>query len=299
MSTLTKQKLCLIAGSYDLPVMLAKSALKKGDDIVCFAVTEQAYNNLKDIVETYKFSPIEVYQMVDKAKELGITEVTFIGKVPKMSFFKNLHKLDSRLVKTVKEVANLSDDTIHEFLANLAEKEFGITIVEQTKYLKELFPSKQVFSHRQPNLGELREIEYGISTAKEIARLDIGQVVVANNKTIVAIEGIEGTNACIKKAKKLVRPFGLLGILFNIFSLFSKKKENNETMLSRNGNITVCKVSRPNQDPRFDIPTVGLGTLQAAGKNSIVAFEANEVFFVNQREAIEYANKNNICLLAV
>lgn len=298
MSTLVKQKLCLVAGSYDLPILLAKSALKQGDDIVCFAVTSQAYQNLKDIVPTYRFTPVEVYQMIDKAKELGVTEITFIGKVPKMSFFKNLHKLDPRLVQIVKDVANLNDDTIHEFLSNLAEKEFGIKVVEQTKYLREFFPTKQVFSQRQPNLGELREIEYGIGIAKEIARLDIGQVVIVNNKTVVAIEGIEGTNACIKKAKKLVRPFGLLGALFNLLNIFFKKtpKDNG---LKRNGNITICKVSRPNQDPRFDIPTLGLGTLQAAGKNSIVAFEANEVFFVNQKEAIEFANKNNICLLAV
>lgn len=265
-----KTKLCLIAGNGELPTLLANSAISQGVDLTVFAVTKDAYKNLKDKYQTFKFAPTEIFQMVDHLKEHGISKLTFIGKVPKLDFFKNIHKLDPRIMSLVKDLSNLKDDSLHLALADfLAEQ--GLEIINQTQYLKDLFPAAQIFTNRAPGAEEQQDINFGIEMAKGIAALDIGQTVVVNNRSPLAIEAIEGTNECIKRAKKL----------------------------AQGKPIIVCKVSKPKQDQRFDIPTVGLETVKTAGKDSIIAFEAKETFFVNQKEAIDFANKNNICIIAI
>ena len=154
------------------------------------------------------------------------------------------------------------------------EQEQGFKVIDQTLFLREHFPDEKIFTKRQPSDIELLEVDYGLKMAKAIGGLDIGQTVVVQNKSIIAVEAIEGTDRCIKRAIKT------LGWL-------NPKK-----------NITVCKVSKPCQDNRFDVPAVGLKTLKCMTKNSILAFEAGETFFLNSEEAIQYANKMNICILS-
>ena len=110
--------------------------------------------------------------------------------------------------------------------------------------------------------------------AKANAALDIGQTVITRNKSVIAVEAIEGTNKCISRAKKLIGIF------------------------DRNKKIYVSKVSKPNQDKRFDIPTIGLETIKAMPKGSYLAFEANETFFIDQEDSIKLANRKNICIAA-
>ena len=264
-----KTKLCLIAGDGELPVQLVESAIKAGVEMTCFAVTKEAYSNLKSITKTFRFSVVEIFPGLEKLKELDIQKITFIGKVPKLEFFKNLHKLDKKLLDLVMSLKDLRDDSLHNILSDFAS-EHGLEIVEQTKYLKHLFPNKQIFTERKPTEEELEEINFGMNLAKAMAANDVGQTVVIQNKSPLAIEAIEGTKECIKRGRKL----------------------------SNGKPITVCKVSKPNQDQRFDVPTVGLGTLKEAGKSCIIALEANETFFINQKEAIKYANENNICIIS-
>lgn len=267
-------RICLIAGNGQLPVMLTENAIKEGVDVFCFAVTSEAYRNLKRITPTFKFALTDAFAMIDKAKELGITHGTSIGKIPKLEFFKNIHKLDPKIVAMLTELINLNDDSLHNFLVDKLENEYGFKFIEQTRFLQELFPAAQIFSKRKPTDDEMSEINYGMAMAKELARLDVGQTAVIQNKSVIAFEAIEGTDECIKRAKKLV----------------SKTK---------NKNITVCKVSKPNQDQRFDIPTVGWRTIKQAGSDSIIAFEANETFFINEAKLLDYVDEHNICLLAV
>ncbi len=141
--------------------------------------------------------------------------------------------------------------------------------------MQELFPSAQCFIKRTLTEEELEEAEFGLKMAKGIGELDIGQTVVISNKSVIAVEAIEGTNACIKRSLKN----------FNFFQ--------------RNRKITVAKTSKPNQDPRFDVPTVGAATIKAMPKGSNLVFEANETFFVNKDEAIRIADQNNISVTAI
>ncbi len=268
-------KLVLVAGQGELPDLLAASATKEGIEIIVLALNDATYNRIKKHYLCFKYSPIEVFAMLDKCREYNAKYITFIGKVPKLDFFKSIHKLDKRLLQQISKLKNLNDDSLHLKLVDFLYEEAGLTVIDQTKYLRDRFPSAQVLTNRQPTNEELEEINYGLGMAKGIAALDIGQTVVVKNRSVIAVEAIEGTNACIKRA--IVK----LGI-------FAKSKT-----------VTVCKVAKPNQDNRFDVPTVGLKTLKVMSPGSILAFEANETFFVEQEQAIDYANKNNICIVSV
>ncbi len=267
-------KLALVAGYGELPIKLAKSAIAEGIEVIALALNNETYRQLKSITKTYKFNPIDIFQMIEVIQTNKIKHLTMIGKVPKLDFFKDLHRLDLRLLAKVKELKDMNDDSLHHRLADFLEQEYGLTIIDQTKYLRDLFPGSQTFTKRQASTEELETIEFSLSRAKGLAALDIGQTVVAQNKAITAVEAIEGTNECIKRAKELMH-----------------KKKQSSTMI-------VCKVSKPNQDNRFDVPTVGLKTLKAIGKDAILAFEAGECFFIDQEKAIAYADKNNICIIA-
>jgi len=268
------KKLGLLAGSGELPLALIRSALKENVEIVCFALNKKTYQQAKDLCPSFLFSPIEVFQILEQIKKLDIKQLSFIGKVEKLDFFRNIHRLDLRLVAELKKLQNFSDDSLHFRIVDFLEKEHGLQIIDQTLFLKEFFPQAQVFTSRKPSTEELVEIDFGFSMAKSIGELDIGQTVIIQNKAVIAVEAIEGTNNCIKRASKLG----------------SKDKQHS---------LIVCKVSKPNQDKRFDVPTVGLGTITRMPANSILAFEAGETFFVDQQASIKLAERKGITIIAV
>lgn len=270
-----KEKVGLIAGYGELPQLAAKALTEKGFHVICCALTDSTYKLLKDEYETYKYSPVEILKALDLAKKLEIKKILFIGKVLKLDFFKNLHKLDLKLLSRLKEFSDFSDDSIQLRLAKYLEQEHGLEILDQTKYLRSLFPAAQIFTKRSPTEDEWEEINYGLKIAKSIAAEDIGQTAIVSNRSIYAIEAIEGTDKCIQRAKRL------------------------KTFWDKNKDIFVCKVAKPNQDQRFDVPTIGLGTVKSIQKNGFIAFEAGETFFVNQKETIAYANQNNISIISV
>lgn len=274
MVTKVKTKLALVAGRGELPVKLAYSARKAGVDLLVLALNPEVYQKLIADFEVHLFSPVDVRPMLELVKVKCIQEVCFIGKVPKLDFFKNIHRLDSDLLTKVKALSNLNDDSLHLRLLEFLEQEHGLKVIDQTQYLRDFFPGEQTLSKRQLTEDELDEIQYGLKMAKEIARLDIGQTIVVKNKAVIAVEAIEGTNNAIKRAA-------------GSFGWFRDKR------------LTVCKVSKPNQDNRFDVPTVGLETIKVIPRNSILAIEAEQTFFVDQEQAIELADKKNIALCSL
>ncbi len=270
-----KDTLAIIAGNGELPYLLASSALEESRPVLAIALSREAERRLETLkIEIYRYAPVEVYSILNLLQRKSIQELVFIGKVPKLEFFKSLHRLDSSLMQKLHSLPDLHDDTLHYALLDFIEKEHGLRIADQTHYLRKYFPPAQNFTKRQISAEELSEIRYGLSIAKTLGSLDIGQTAVIQNKSVLAVESIEGTNACIKRARALVR-------------------------WSPNPRVIVCKSSKPNQDPRFDVPTVGLQTLRSMGKGDILAIEASETMFLNQKEAITRANQNNIAIISV
>lgn len=277
-----KKKIALIAGYGELPSAMIESALSQDIDITAILLTNKNLKSVRKILpeeKVIKVIPTEVYKILETIKALGIEEIVFLGKVPKLEFFQHLPKMDSKIIKRIKSLENTNDDTLHNLVIEIVE-EHGLRVGDQTKYLKKFFPGEQIFTKSKPSEKQLEELRFGLKTAKSIAALDIGQSVLVRNGSVIAVEAIEGTDQCIKRAKNL---FSILNFLFR----------------KNLGSLILCKCSKPNQDKRFDVPTLGLRTLKTLGPNSIVAFEAGEVMFLDQKASIDYANKKNISIISL
>lgn len=268
----SNNKLAIIAGNGELTALLAKSAEEQGFDTVGVAITEESSRNLEGICnKVYRFFPGQVKKMLDLLKDEMIHQVVFIGKVPKLDLLRNVHKLDWLAFKNLARLTNLNDDSIHGGITDLL-KEHNVKILPQTMFLKHLFLEKEILSKRKPTLEERVDIEYGYNVAKKVASLGIGQTVVVKNKMILAIEAIEGTDEAIKRGCSLAKD-----------------------------EVVVVKVSKPNQDEHFDMPTVGEKTIETLAKNGcgVLAVEANKTILIDKERATSVADRYNVCLIAV
>ena len=232
----------------------------------------KALARIKDIpIHWTHFGDGEELLKIKKVLETeGIKQLTFIGKVSK-SLVVRRPKFDSLAIEFLKQATRLNDDAIMLFLVDELRK-LGITVLDQTIFIKNLMVPRGVLGKIQPTEAQLSDVEYGYKIAKEMGELDIGQSVVIKDRMIMAIEAIEGTDKCIKRGCKL------------------GKKDS-----------VIVKVSKPKQDKRFDIPAFGLKTLKTMKryKAKLIAVEANETILVDYEKTIEFADKNNIVVMAV
>jgi len=270
MDTILSQKLGLIAGEGELPMLFAESARKQGFEVVAVSVMPSNTKKLKTACDrVYTKGPGEVQAMIDIMKGEGVNQITFLGKVHKGLLFRPI--LDARARKMIKDVKRLNDDAV---MLRIVEELDGedISVLDQTIFLKDFFPAKGVICKVQPTEEQMNDIEYGFHIAKEIGRIDLGQSVVVQDRMVLAVETIEGTDKTIERGCKM----GSKG-------------------------ATVVKVSKPEQDKRFDVPTVGLRTMQTMKKHGakVLAIEAGETFAVELDKMIEFANRNKMVFIAV
>jgi DUF1009 family protein len=273
-SGVTTGVLGLISGEGKLPALLARSAKDKGYKVIAMALSEAAEMQVAPHADkTILIAPGQIGRNISLIKKEGAKEIVFIGKVPKINLLRQLHKLDWLAVKELSKLPNFNDDTIQFAVGDIMEAQ-GLKVLTQTEFLRHLFPEIGVLTSCQPTAEEYADIEYGMGVARELARLDIGQTVVVKDRMILALEAIEGTDEAIKRAVKLAR-----------------------------GPVVVCKVSKPNQDQRFDIPAVGMNTLSSMiidnpNPGGVLAVEAHETLVVEQKEMAEYARANNISIVS-
>ena len=265
------KKLGLIAGDGKLQVILARSAANSGFKIVAISLSPDNRALLSNHCEkVYSFGPGELQKIADTLHLEEITQLSFVGKVHKGLLFKN-PRLDMRALKLLKQKKKLNDDAVMQAVIDELEKE-QIIVLDQTIFLKELLAVKGVIGKFEPTKEQMLDIEYGFHIAKEIGKLDLGQTVVVKNKMILAVETIEGTDKAIERGCKLAK-----------------------------SGAVIVKVSKPKQDKRFDIPTVGLKTLKAMAKYKakILAIESGETFIAQKDKMIEFANKNKMVIISV
>lgn len=261
----------LIAGDGELPVKFAQNAKKSGFEVVAISLSNQNRNELKKICDkVYALGAGEVIKIRETLVENNVKQVTFLGKVSKGILLTN-PRLDSEAIGLLKKALRLNDDAVME-LALEALAKGGISVLDQTLFIQNLMVPKGVLTKKQPTQTQIQDVEYGYEIAKQMGDLDIGQSVVIKDKMIMAIEAIEGTDCAIERGGKLAKKDAI-----------------------------VVKVSKPNQDKRFDIPTVGLRTLKNMKKvkANVLAVEANETIIVQQEKMIEFADKNNIIVMAI
>ncbi len=271
-STMT---LGIVAGEGKLPSLVAQSAKSRGYRVIGMALSEDALALIEPHAhKTYLIAPGQLGRNVGLFKKEGCGSAVFIGKVPKLNLLRQLHKFDWTAVKELSKLPNFNDDTIQFHMGDFVEAH-GVKVLTQREFLVHLFPEIGSLTSRQLTIEEYADIEYGMGVAREIARLDIGQTVVVRDRMIVALEAIEGTDEAIKRAVKLSR-----------------------------GPVVVCKVSKPNQDQRFDVPTVGMSTLRSmlredgTASGSILVVEAKETLVVDREEMVAFAEKHGIAIVS-
>lgn len=262
----------LIAGIGKLPIAFLREAKRYGHRVVTVAVVEETEPELEQ--ESDVFQRIHVLKLNSVIQALvaqGVTEATMIGKVTKEILFKGMRLPDMRALKLLHRLHNQKDDTIMLALVEELAKD-GIEVVDQTRYLQDLMPDVQVFTKRQPTDAEWEDIRFGFETAKSMGAMDIGQTVVVARKAVMAIEAIEGTDACIMRG----------------------------CALARKGAVVV-KTAKPNQDTRFDVPAIGMRTLESLLENAgeVIAIEAKRTLFVDQEDVIALADRKGVCICAV
>ncbi|NLF82982.1 MAG: LpxI family protein [Candidatus Gastranaerophilales bacterium] len=280
MDTILSKKIGLIAGEGELPARLAKSAKEQGFEIVAISVIPSNKKALQEVCsKVYSKGPGEVQAMIDIMKGEGVNQISFIGKVHKGLLFRPI--LDARAKKMMRDVKRLNDDAVMLRIIDELEKE-NISVLDQTIFLKDFFPNKGLIGNIQPTESQMIDIEYGFQIAKEIGRLDLGQSVVVQNRMILAAETIEGTDKAIERGCKMAK-----GGIENLF----RKSEG----------ATVVKVSKPEQDKRFDVPAVGLRTMQTMKRfgANVLAIEAGETFVIERERMVEFADRHGIVFIAV
>jgi len=266
------KRIGLLAGVGGLPVEFARAARGMGFTVIAVGVVPGVNPDLNNIADTtYHIGVGQLDEIITTLQREGVREITMLGKVTKELMFTGTVALDRRMQKVLASLPDNSDDTI--MLAFV--KEFlgaGFQILDQTALLKTLMPAPGVLTSREPSKQEQADMEFGFKMAKEMGGLDIGQTVVVKKCAVMAVEAIEGTDACIRRGGELGR-----------------------------GGITVAKTAKPSQDQRFDVPTVGLATLKTMCEVGAVALviEAGKVLLIDRDKVLQMANDHNITILAM
>lgn len=257
----------LIAGSGRIPIILADSIKKNGLDITAISLDENVSRELEKYTDkVYSFAPTQIGKIISRLHDEEIKEVVIVGKVEKGLLYKNL-KFDLRSIKILSKLKDRHDATILLAIVNELAGE-GIKVLPQTKYLSHLlFPSGNL-TKRKPSENEEEDIIFGMHIVEKIAELDISQTIVLKDRAILAVEAIEGTTEAIRRG----------------------------TSISKGA--VIVKTSKRNQDPRFDIATVGIETIKVMteGKASCLAIKAGRTFLVDKEETVRMADEAGISI---
>jgi len=272
----------LIAGWGDYPLVVAEALKEQGRGVCCLGVIGHADPQLAELCDEFHFSGLARFgRTIRYFKRQGITEATMAGKIFKVRLFRRFgwlrHLPDLRTVRMFfhhfwTRQKDCKDDTLLRAIVDEFAAE-GILFRPATDYAPELLVTGGRLTRGTPSEKQWKDIRFGWQVAKELGRLDIGQSVAVKNQTVLAVEAIEGTDACIRRAGELCR----------------------------SGGFVVVKTAKPQQDMRFDVPTIGLGTLQTMLESgaTVLAVEAERTIILHEAELIELANHNRLVIVAL
>ncbi|HUT84349.1 MAG TPA: UDP-2,3-diacylglucosamine diphosphatase LpxI [Thermodesulfobacteriota bacterium] len=262
----------LIAGNGRFPLLLAQTVKKQGRNIVAVAHEGQTLSEISQYVDKLLWIKVgQLSRMISFFKEHAVKEVVLAGGINKSMMFTQFRP-DFKALLLLSKLKSKNDDSLLRAFAREMEKE-GFTVVNSTAYLSSLTPEPGCLTRRSPTEEEQKDIEFGWKIAKGIGEMDIGQCVVVKNQTVLAVEAIEGTDETIRRGGSL----------------------------AGKGGIVVVKVSKPNQDIRFDAPAIGpktIRTLKEAGA-TVLAVEADKTIILDQEEMIKLADDESISIIAL
>lgn len=259
----------LIAGNGQFPFLIVEGARNAGVSLAVVAIKEETDPLINEVADNVIWVGIgQLGKMISFFKDLGVTKAIMAGQVKHVQIFSGAMP-DLRMVKMLWNLPRRNTDSLIGGVAAEMAKE-GIELIDSTFLIQDQLAPEGVLTKRNPTDAERENIEYGLHITDEIARLDLGQTIVVRAKACVAIEAMEGTDATIKRAGELAK-----------------------------GKLTVIKVAKPDQDMRFDVPVVGLPTIEAmigAGATCL-SITANKTLIFDREEMIELANANKICIV--
>ena len=239
--------------------------------MVVVAIKEEASEEINRCAKTVHWVSLgQLSKLIKIFKEEGVTQAIMAGQVKHRQIFSSIAP-DLKLIKLLASLGSKNTDSLIGAVAKVLEDE-GVTLLESTSFLQSLLPEPGVLTLRGPNEAESKDISYGRQIAREIARMDIGQCIVVRDQACVAVEAMEGTDAAIRRAAAIT----------------GKQR------------TTVIKVSKPNQDMRFDVPVIGLPTVQLMAElnASALAIDARKTLLIDRDNLIEVANRHNITIAA-
>jgi len=263
------ERIGIIAGGGQFPLLFARAAKARGREVVAVGHRNETDSALEGAVDVFSWVKLgQLGKIIKFFKANGVRETAFLGTITKTRIFSDVWP-DLKGLALWNKIDVKHDDSILRAIAAALEDE-GIRVVESTLYLQELLFPRGVLTKKKPSAAQMDDIRFGWRVGREIGRLDIGQCVVVRGSTVLAVEAIEGTDAAIKRG-------GALG----------------------KGQAVVVKMRKPGQDFRFDLPAIGPKTIDSMieAQAGVLAVEAGQSLFFDRDEALVKANKAGIIIV--
>jgi len=278
-------KLGLIAGNGRFPFLLLDAARAQGFSVVVAAIREETDPEINhraacdEHITVNWLSLGELSRLIEFFQKQGVTMAVMAGQVKHKQIFSSIRP-DWRLAKLLLNLRTRSTDMLLGAVAKVLGDE-GIELISSTAFLEPLLATHGVLTERAPTEDEQKNIDYGLSVARAVAGFDIGQTVVVAAQACVAVEAMEGTDAAIERA-----------------GLLMASLDDESSTLDRG--LTVVKIAKPNQDMRFDVPVIGMGTMESmirAGATCL-SLEADRTLLFDREALLARANQAGIAIVA-
>jgi DUF1009 family protein len=279
----SREKLGLIAGNGKFPFLVLDAARVQGFEVVVAAIREEAAAEIESrgAAAVHWLSLGELSKLIDTFKAAGVTRAVMAGQVKHKQIFSAI-KPDWRLAKLLLSLGTRNTDSLLGAVAKVLADE-GIMLENSTALLEPLLAKSGMLTKRPPTDDERKNIEYGRSVARRLAEYDIGQTVVIAEGACVAVEAMEGTDATIERAGGIMKSLELDG---------------EASTLSRA--LTVVKIAKPKQDMRFDVPVIGVKTIEAMVRSgaSCLAVDAGRCLLLDGEAITRAADAAGIAVCA-
>jgi DUF1009 family protein len=261
----------LIAGGGQFPLLFAQAAKSRGRRVVAIAHVNETSSELEALADRIYWVKLgQLGKIIASFRREGVCETVFAGTITKTRIFHDILP-DFKGLTLWSKIDRRQDDAILRAVATTLEEE-GIRVLASTCYLDHLFFPQGLLTNKKPSSDQMDDIRFGWNVAREIGRLDIGQCVVVRDRSVLAVEAIEGTDAAIRRGGELA-----------------------------GSGAVVVKLKKPGQDFRFDLPATGVKTIEtlAAVKGAVLAVEAGQSLIFDREAMVEAANRAGIVVVGV
>lgn len=261
----------LIAASGGLPAVFADELCRRGHEIVAVGIVPAVDARVRQAARCFEeISPGRLQRAIDICNEHSATAAVFAGKFEKSVFCAGM-EFDDRLKQVLSRVKGGGDNLLLCAVAEEFESE-GIEIISQLELGQRILAQKGAITDRSPSSDQMRDVFFGLDVLRDIGHLDVGQSVIVKRGVVVAIEAVEGTDQAVLRGGTLA-----------------------------GGGAVVVKACKPDQDLRFDVPTVGKNTIVCMNASGcgVLAVEAGSAFIVDKDETVQLADRHGICIVGV